>query len=428
MIARMLVFGGAGDLGRRLLLPGLAELEARGELPRGLAIVAVGRHEMSTKALREAMTAALREHAPEVDEAAREATVARLSYAQADATSAAEIGALVGDGGPVVAYLALPPAAMEDAVRAFAGAGPPRGSRVVLEKPFGEDLASARSLNRALGERFADDDVFRVDHFLGLRALRTLACRRASDDALDGLLRREHVARVEIVWDETLALEGRADFYDRTGALRDVVQNHLLQVLALVAMERPASAAACDLRRARTAVLGAVSRPRSEEARGRVVRGRYGAGEVDGRAVPAYVDEDGVDAARGTETFVALTLHVDTERWRGVPFVVRTGKALARDRHELCVQLRAGSGAGVDGVAGDVLRLSIEDAPPGGSTLSAYGEVLRAVLAGEPSASVGAAEAEASWQVVEPYMRLFAGDEVPLHTYPAGSAGPEEVR
>jgi glucose-6-phosphate 1-dehydrogenase len=412
--ARLVVFGGAGDLMRRLLLPALAELQLHELLPDGLAVVAVGRSEKSSEVFRDEMAVALREHAPRVPEPARTATITKLSYARADATDAAQLRPLVTGCDPLLAYLALPPAVMEDCVRALARAGLPRGSRVAVEKPLGEDLASARSLNAALSKNFPSEDAYRIDHFLGLRALRDLVRRRARDDAFDAMLHRRHATRVEVVWDETLALEGRADFYDNTGALRDMVQNHLLQVLAHVAMERPTSDDPCELRRLRTELFAAVRRP--EQPGRSVIRARYTAGTIDGRRVPAYVDEDGVDPGRKTETFIELTLHIDTDRWRGVPFKLRTGKALAAGRTEICVYLHDGA-----------QRLAIDDAPPGGPTLSAYGEVLRSLLAGEPTTSVGAAEAEACWEIVDPIIKSFDADEVPLREYPAGSDGPGDA-
>jgi glucose-6-phosphate 1-dehydrogenase len=410
VIARLVVFGGTGDLMRRLLLPALAELQLHEMLPDDLAVVAVGRSEHATDAFREELTAALREFAPRVPEAARTATIAKISYARADATDPKQLRPLFADCDRAIAYLALPPAVMEDCVRALARAGLPRGSRVAVEKPLGEDLASARSLNATLSKNFPAEDVYRIDHFLGLR---DLVRRRARDDAFDATLSRKHATRVEIVWDETLALEGRADFYDNTGALRDMVQNHLLQVLAHVAMERPTSDDPCELRRLRTELFAAVRRPPPEHANQSILRARYTAGTIDGRRVPAYVDEDGVDPERATETLIELTLHLDTARWRGVPFVIRTGKALATGRSEICVYLHDGA-----------QRLPIDDDPPGGPTLSAYGEVLRSLFAGEPTTSVGATEAEACWEIVEPYMKSFAADEVPLREYPAGSGGP----
>lgn len=408
MIARLVVFGGTGDLMRRLLLPALAELQLHELLPDDLAIIAVGRSEKASDIFTNEMSAALAEFAPGVPAAARTATIKKLSYARADATAPATLRPLFADSGRAIAYLALPPAVTEDYVRALGSADLPRGSRVAVEKPLGEDLASARSLNAALFKNFLAEDVYRIDHFLGLHTLRDLVRRRARDDAFDATLSREHATRVEIVWDETLALEGRADFYDNTGALRDMVQNHLLQVLAHVAMERPTSDDPCDLRRLRTELFAAVRRPE------RVTRARYTAGTLAGRRAPAYVDEDGVAPDRATETFIDLTLHIDTDRWRGVPFTIRTGKALAADRREICVYLHDGA-----------RRLPLDDAAPGGPILSAYGEVLRSLLAGEPTTSVGAAEAEAQWEIVEPVMRSFAADDVPLREYPAGSAGPQ---
>lgn len=450
---RLVILGAAGDLTFRYLLPALAQLEASGELSEELEVVAVARKDLDDDGYRQRATDALAEHAGEVDEGHRGVLVERLRYVRGDVTDSEALReALVDDDAPVVAYLALPPSVFGDAIDALHEIGLPDGSRLVVEKPFGEDLEHAVALNERLHACLPEDAIFRIDHFLGHQTVRHLLSLRLANRAVEPIWNATHVERVEITWDETLALEGRAGYYDGAGALRDMVQNHLLQLLALVAMEPPATLDARDLRDAKVSALRAVRRPSPEAAADLSRRARYGAGEVEGEAVPAYADEEGVDAGAGTETFAEVTFFVDTWRWHGVPFALRTGKALEAGRREVVLHLRPvpQHPFGAEDVQPNVLRFSMEPdrlsleveaaapdadgglervaldhefSPP---ALSAYAHLLLDVLDGDPRLSIRSDEAEEAWRVVAPVLAAWDADLVPLEEYPAGSSGPTQ--
>src|SRR5262249_44556581 len=226
------------------------------------------------------------------------------------------------------ASLGLAPSVLRAAVSALHRAGLPAESQVVLEKPFGEDLDSARALNRLLAEQMDERHVFRVDHFLAMTTVRNVLGTRLANRVLEPIWSSAHIEEIEIVWDETLALEGRAGYYDHVGALKDMVQNHLLQLLCLVAMEPPVSLGERDLRDRKVDVLRSVRPLRAEEVASHTRRARY----------RGYVDEDGVTLEHGTETFAEVVLELDSWRWSGTRFRLRTGKALAKDRKEIVLR------------------------------------------------------------------------------------------
>jgi glucose-6-phosphate 1-dehydrogenase len=457
MLSRMVIFGASGDLTARLLVPTLAELRAAGDLDDGFAVTGVAREEWSDDDFRERMHEALVANAPDVGDDARKATVGMLSFRQADVTDAASVAAVTSAyDEPFAAYLALPPALFEPTLSALADAGVPAGSVVAIEKPFGEDLASARRLNRLLAQRFADVTVFRNDHFLHNQTVQNILGLRFANRLFEPVWNADHVECVDVMWDETLALEGRAGYYDRSGALRDMLQNHLLQVLCFVAMEPPASMDARDLGAAKLAVLRAVPTPSPDDVRRRTARGRYTAGTVDGDHVPSYVDEEGVDPGRGTETFAQATLRIANWRWSGVPFTLRSGKAMPANRAEVIVRFRDvphPTFAAPAGATPNVLRLRMRTRPSAdigininaegdlfgltGATLSAdlptprlsaYAGLVRDVLAGDVMLSVGADEAEEAWRVMEAIGDGWAADVTPLRAYPAGSDVPDQWR
>jgi glucose-6-phosphate 1-dehydrogenase len=453
MIRHMLIFGANGDLSLRYLLPALARLGEVGKLPKGFEISAIGRAERDDGAFRAFVAESLDDYATDVSTGARRELVEKIRYHRADAADPEGLGAVLGDSGePVVAYLALPPAVFAPTIEGLRAVGLPVGSRIVVEKPFGEDLASARKLNRLLGEAFPEEDVFRIDHFLGLQTVQNLLGLRFANRVFEPLWNREHVERVEIVWEETLALEGRAGYYDGAGALKDMIQNHLLQLLCLVGMEPPVTLGERDLRDRKVGVLRAVRHLSPEEVERATVRARYSAGRIGEREIPAYAEEEGVSAERETETFAEVTLAIDNWRWSGVPFVLRTGKALARDRAEIAVHFRQvphlAFGQRAEPVPnvlrflmdsdrillrtnlngpGDIFDFEQADlgadlAPP---DLPAYGRLLVGILEGDPTLSIRADEAEESWRIVEPILEGWRKDTVPLLEYPAGSQGPK---
>jgi glucose-6-phosphate 1-dehydrogenase len=453
MIQRMVVLGATGDLTGRYLLPALARLHELGELPDGFGLRGVSREPLDDAAFRNQMAEWLARQASDVAPAAREALLGALSYAAADVGDSTQIAdAVRHDGEPVLVYLALPPAVYEAAIRSLAEASLPQGSRLVIEKPFGTDLASAEALNRLLATHFPEEAVFRIDHFLGMQTVQNLLGLRFANRIFESLWNADHVARVEIVWDETLTLEGRAGYYDATGALVDMLQNHLLQLLCLIAMEAPHSLGERDLRDRKFDVLRAVRRLSPDDVEHHSVRARYAAGRINRREVPAYQEESGVDPQRATETFAQLTLFVDNWRWAGVPFTLRSGKALAHDRREIAVHFRPVPHLAFEEnrAAPNVLRIELEpervalainltapgerlrvresvlDSPLCEPALPAYARLLLDALRGDTALAIRADEAEEAWRIVEPVMRTWAAGRVPLRDYPAGSAGPRQ--
>jgi glucose-6-phosphate 1-dehydrogenase len=353
-----------------------------------------------------------------------------------------------------VIYLALPPSLFRPALQALAKRRLPQGSKIVVEKPFGSDLTSAQALNRLLHESFREEDVFRLDHFLGMPAVQNLPTLRFANPIFERLWNAEHIQRVEIVWDETLTAAGRASFYDVTGALRDMIQNHLLQVLALIAMEPVPALNERTLRGNKQAVLRAVRRLTPDEVVHHTVRGQYGRGAIHGQEVGAYCTEPGVDGQRGTETFAQVNLTIDNDRWSGVPFLLRTGKALGANRQDITVHFHGDSGttAGEHGsLMSNLLEVRFETAeivltlnanargkvhgfervqlasPSQSNGLPAYARLLLDVVQGDLTWSVRDDEAEESWRIVEPILRVWAQGDVPLQEYPAGSSGPVNI-
>jgi glucose-6-phosphate 1-dehydrogenase len=450
MIERLVIFGATGDLTARYLLPGLAALWAAGRLGDGFELIGAGREDWDSAEFHRWATAQLDRHAAELPTSARQAVVSSSSYRRADVTDPAVVAAVIAGDGPVAAYLALPPAVFPAAVAALHAADLPAGSRIVLEKPFGEDLDSATRLNRLLADLVPEQAVFRVDHFLAMTTVQNVLGARLANRMLEPVWNAAHIAEVDITWDESLALEGRAGYYDGVGALKDMVQNHLLQLLCLVAMEPPISLGERDLRDRKLDVLRSVRPLTDADVVRRTRRARYTAGRLGDRDVPAYSDEPGVDPDRRTETFAEVELELDNWRWPGTIFRLRTGKALRRDRKEVAVRFRQvphlplGHGGEVlpnvlrfgldpESLALDLtgigmhahtfapLTLSARIDPP---ELPAYGRLLLDVLDGNAALSIRGDEAEEAWRVLTPVLSAWSKDLVPLDEYPAGSDGP----
>jgi glucose-6-phosphate 1-dehydrogenase len=449
MTRPLVVFGGAGDLAGRFVLPGLAELDDAGDLPDDQTVLAVGRDEQSDDDYRDWARERLAEHAGHVPEEARERLLGRLGYLQGSGTDADDVRrVLERAGGVPVVYLALPNTVFLPTLQALAEVGLPEGAAIAVEKPFGENADDARELNAVLAQLLPEEAVFRVDHFMATQTVLNILGLRFANRLFEAVWNAGHVERVEIVFDETLGLEGRAGYYDTAGALRDMLQNHLLQQLAVIAMEPPTSIDAASLAARKADVLRAVQSP-ADLARD-TVRARYTAGTADGQELPDYTAEDGVDPARETETYAEYTVTIDNWRWAGVPFRLRSGKALARNRQEILIHFKPVPHLAFEGSDPEpgVLRLGFEpdtvslelnlngagepfdlerrtlgiDLPP--RRLSAYGLLIKELLAGNPVLSISAAEAEESWRIVEPILAAWQAGEVPLQEYAAGSDGP----
>jgi glucose-6-phosphate 1-dehydrogenase len=435
MISNLVPFGASGDLAGRFLLPALATLRASGRVDDELTVVGTARPRWSDEEFHAYAAASLAEHAADVPRQHRDGLTRALRYRRADVSDPDDVAAVIRmvGAGPVAVYLALPPALYGATVTAVGAAGLPAGSRIALEKPFGESLDDAIALDQLLAEVVAEageQAVFRVDHTLGMTTVENLLALRRHDPVLAAVWDGGHIEHVEVRWEEDLALEGRAGYYDRTGALKDVMQNHMLQVLCMLAMEPPAGPGERELRDAKVAVLRA-ARSRASQ------RARYGAGRIGDREVPAYVDEDGVDPDRGTETFAEVVLELDTPRWKGTRFVLRAGKALGRRRKEAVVHFRAIEPddvpswlrIGIDGPVDIALGLTglapiTLTGPPPDLDLPPYADVLLELLGGGSTLSVRGDAAEESWRVVEPVLAAWREQRVPLEEYPAGSDGP----
>jgi glucose-6-phosphate 1-dehydrogenase len=451
VIDRLVIFGGTGDLTGRYLLPALAALWARGHLSERFELVCASREDWDDERFRSWGAGWLERAGAGVAPDAAQAVLRSSRYRRIDLGDPANVAACIAGEGPVAVYLALPPSVFPIAISALHRAGLPAESQVVLEKPFGEDLDSATALNRLLAELVDERHVFRVDHFLAMATVQNVLGTRLANRVLEPIWNSAHIDEVEIIWEESLALEGRAGYYDHVGALKDMVQNHLFQLLCLVAMEPPISLGERNLRDRKVDVLRSVRPLGDQDVATRTRRARYRAGRIGDRDIPAYVDEDGVTPEHGTETFAEVTLELDNWRWSGTRFRLRTGKAMAEDRMEVVVHFRPvphlpfehppesvpnrlhfglepeGLTLELTGTGPTVasslvpLTLSAEMEPP---ELPAYGRILLDVLSANSALSIRADEAEEAWRVLTPVLEGWARGVPPLNEYDAGSDGP----
>jgi glucose-6-phosphate 1-dehydrogenase len=458
-VKRIVIFGATGDLTARYLIPALAKLYEADRLPDGIKIIGVDRREWKNdkNGFRRLMLDSLERHASGVSASARARMVTEvIEYRRADVTDAPSvISALEPLTEPILAYLALPPAVFAPTLEALRQAGLPEGSRVAIEKPFGVNLESAQGLNRLLHDFLPEQAIFRIDHFLAWQPFPTIMGLRFANGILEPLWDRNYIERVEILWEETLALEGRAGYFDHAGAFKDLIQNHLLQLLCLTAMEAPTALHRRNLRDRKVDLLRAVRQLSAEEAKTHTVRARYGAGRIGEKEIPAYTAEEGVDPSRGTETFAQVTLMIDNLRWAGVPFVLRGGKALSRFRGEIAVHFKAVPHLafqraedprpnvlrvrlGPDRVTLNLnvngpydpfdlesIELGADFAPQ--EFFAAYERLFLDLIEGNTTLFVRADEAEESWRVAAPILDAWEKDLVPLLEYPAGSDGPAEA-
>lgn len=444
----LIILGASGDLTRRLLLPGLSTILASAEehgRELEIELVGVGRSADARAEWQSIVREALG------DGPLRERVIASTRFEVADGGSREDLLSLLASAQhePVL-YFALPPAVSESAVEALEGARLREGTRFVLEKPFGRDRDTAAALNARLAELLPESHVHRVDHFLGKSTVVNLLGLRFANRVIDALWCADHLERIDIIYDETLALEGRAGYYDEAGALVDMIQSHLLLVHALVTMDAPASTAAHDLHDAMAAAL-ARTRLFGEDAHTASRRARYTAGEVDGTAVPDYRREVGVDPGRDTDTLAEIALEVDSPRWRGVPIVLRSGKAIGSPATEIRAVLRP-LAQGLSGLSGAqppaAIRISLSpellaidldingEGDPfdlervqlsttfGPGELDAYGEVIDGILGGDDTLSVRADVAEECWRLIDEVLVTWRAGSVPLDEYAAGSNGP----
>lgn len=459
----LVILGACGDLTARLLLPGLGQLLSA-ELPshpalEGLQLIGVGAEELSDEQWRERVAASFQAVSAS---GLRVAAVLRSTrYLKKDVTRSDDLREIFGacTGEPAL-YFALPPAVTIAACSALAVLELPAGLQLALEKPFGTDLRTAKKLNRQLALLLPEDRIHRVDHFLGKSTVLNVLGLRFANRIFEPIWSAQHIERVEIVFDEPLGLEGRAGYYDKAGALIDMIQSHLLLVLALVTMEAPSSLNPEELRGAMAQALRAtrvsasqapLSSSRDSVSPQPSRRARYTGGTIGSRKFLSYAKEPGVDPTRQTETLAELDLVIDNWRWAGVPFLLRSGKALAGARKEIVITFkpvphlprgftgRAGPQQLRISLSPDELALDISINGEGNpfeldsvtlkttfapGSVGPYGEVLAGILSGDLTLAVRGDEVEECWRIVAPVLAAWKKDAVPLDEYRAGSVGP----
>jgi glucose-6-phosphate 1-dehydrogenase len=472
----LVLFGATGDLARRKLLPAIYNLAHDGALPERFHVVGIARSEMTSDEYRAQISHAIRRFSRRrPDPAVLDRLLEFVEYMPGAFDDGAVYDGLRSTlhhcdevaGQPLnwCLYLATAPAFFGTIVDELGehGLAHREGAevRIVIEKPFGRTLAEARELNRRVLPVFEEQQIFRIDHYLGKETVQNLLALRFANQLFEPVWNRNYVDHVQITAAEEVGVGTRAAFYDQTGALRDLVQNHLLQLLCHVAMEPPSRFAASEVRNEKVKVLQAIPPPAATEISQRAVRAQYGAGVVGGDFVPGYLEEPGVPPDSTTETYAALRLSVDNWRWAGVPFYLRTGKRLARKKTEIAVILRpvphlsfvADGGPPVEpnkivlsiqpdeGVSVSVaakvpgarmrLRSVLMQFVYGATFLSdspeAYERLLLDAMRGDATLFTRGDEVEAQWRICEPVLEAWRATPGPLPQYPAGSQGPQEV-
>jgi glucose-6-phosphate 1-dehydrogenase len=457
------LFGGTGDLSMRKILPALYEAHRAGMLSEQGKIVAVARHAADLDGYLEWVNSNVKAHVSknDFDERIWQRFLERIDYVKLDLGKAEDFSmlreAIEGHSGIRVFYLATGPSLFVPICRALASVGLNANSRIVLEKPLGYDLRSSNAINDAVGEIFAEDQIYRIDHYLGKEPVQNLLALRFGNALFEPLWRREWVDSIQITIAEELGVEGRGDFYDNTGALRDMMQNHLLQLLSIVAMEPPHSMDSDSVRDEKLRVLRALKPIDARDISKVAVRGQYHAGVIKGSSVPAYTTEPGVKPTSTTETFVALKAEIENWRWSGVPFFLRTGKRLTERVAEIVVNFRPvpHSALGASALRAGANRLVIRLQPnewirlyclakqPGeGMNLAsvhldlafdqffregqmeAYQRLLLDVIHGRLALFVRRDEQEAAWRWVEPILDEWKASTKPAKPYAAGTWGP----
>ncbi|MFT4027398.1 MAG: glucose-6-phosphate dehydrogenase [Novosphingobium sp.] len=457
---RLLLFGATGDLSQRMLLPSLFALDADGLIDPKLQIVGTARSDLDDQGFRNFARAALEKFLPPERRGSFAQFLNRLSYQPLDATQPEGFADLAGkvDGVEqgLAIFLSTAPSLFEPTIAGLqAGGLAGENVRIGLEKPLGTDLESSRHINDAVSRAFPEERIFRIDHYLGKETVQNLLALRFGNILFEPLWNAAHIEHIQITVAETVGLEGRVGFYNDAGALRDMVQNHMLQLLALTAMEPPVSYEATPVRDEKVKVLRSLRPIAPDET----VTGQYAAGAIGGAAVPGYLEE--LAKASDTETFVAIKAHIDNWRWKGVPFYLRTGKRLPKRTTEIVVQFRqvphsifARRGARtepnrlvigiqpsenitlslmakVPGLDRDGIRLrqvpldiAMDDAFAGPTKRIAYERLLLDLIEGDQTLFVRRDEVEAQWNWIDGIRRSWADEGQTPKSYTAGSWGP----
>jgi glucose-6-phosphate 1-dehydrogenase len=467
----LVIFGVTGDLSRKKLMPAIYDLANRGLLPPGFGLVGFARRDWADQDFMKVVHDAVKEHArTPFNEAVWQQLAEGIRFVQGTfdddeafdnlASCLAALDSERGTGGNHAFYLSIPPGAFPTVVNQLKRAGLAQTAadqwrRVVIEKPFGHDLASAKELNRTVNEVFPEESVFRIDHYLGKETVQNILALRFANQLYEPIWNSNYVDHVQITMAEDIGLGGRAGYYDGIGAARDVIQNHLLQLLALTAMEEPVSFDAHDLRGEKEKVLSAVRLP--PDLKAHTARGQYAKGWQGGQPVIGYLDEEGISKESTTETFAAVRLDIDTRRWAGVPFYLRTGKRLGRRVTEIAVVFKRAPHLPFERTATEELgqnAIVIRVQPDEGVTIrfgskvpgtqmevrdvtmdfgyghsftesspEAYERLILDVLLGDPPLFPRHEEVELSWRILDPIEEFWTGQGQP-DPYSSGTWGP----
>ncbi|HZP82653.1 MAG TPA: glucose-6-phosphate dehydrogenase [Chthonomonadaceae bacterium] len=472
------LFGATGDLTHRKIAPALFSLAMQKLLPESFVVVAFARRDKTDARFRDDLRAAVQEFAPQLpaDGPEWDAFAQNIVYLRSDlddpegyrrlAARLAELDQERGVRGNRLFYLATPPETFSEIIQNLGSAGlnkpgtPEGWARIIVEKPFGYDLESARKLNAELSAVFAEDQVYRIDHYLGKETVQNILVLRFANQIFEPLWNQKYIDNVQITVAETIGVEGRGNYFEQAGITRDMVQNHALQVLTLIAMEPPASLLADDVRDEKVKVLKSIRPFTPEDVAQRTVRGQYGPGLVDGKPVPGYREEEGVDPRSTTETFAAFRFAIDNWRWAGVPFYVQAGKRLPKRVTEVQIQLKAVPEvlfARLDCHDLRPNRLTLRIQPDEGASLEinskepgpqmhvqavqmdfkygasfdapirdAYERLLLDAIRGDASLFARNDEVEAAWGLITPILDAWRDLSCPLFpNYAAGTWGPE---
>ncbi|CAG7645795.1 glucose-6-phosphate dehydrogenase [Paenibacillus allorhizosphaerae] len=463
------LFGATGDLAKRKIFPALYRLYIDGKTPERFSIVGSGRREMNDAAFRQQVEQSLTAYSrrPADDRSKVDAFLELFRYCAADASVGTDYRKLLElvekrEGEQNIPqnrlfYLSVAPDFFDVIALHIAESGLGKGSgwkRLIIEKPFGHDLKSARRLNEKLSQAFEEDEVYRIDHYLGKPMVQNLEALEYANPVIQALWNNHYIANVQITASEIVGVEERAGYYDTSGAIRDMFQNHMLQLLMMIAMHLPHMTER-DVRAGKRRIVESIRCVSPEEAGSSVVRGQYVAGEVQGKAVPGYTDEPGVAPSSQTDTFVAARLWLDDPFWEGVPFYIRTGKRLKEKSTRIVLEFKNPRGAmhlcgteqcdpnlmiiEISPNVGVVLRLNsknllqegklepimVDFCANGKDIPEAYEILLSDALQGDATFFAHWNEVEQSWKWVQPVLEAFERNLVPLYSYPAGSNGPE---